>query len=142
MLKLAGAVGKSPRRLKRFVNSYRILKASCDALEMEEFVIGDGESGTYPSAMMLLAVTTGAPQSAIDFLRAVADPNRVASIEDIDKLVDGLSIGSEVEAEAEYLRAGLQVYKERKQTVDEAAIRELRYWAPRVARFSFRSGRA
>src|SRR6185369_509083 len=35
ILSLAGAVGKSPRRLKRFVNTYRILKGSIDALERE-----------------------------------------------------------------------------------------------------------
>lgn len=170
MLELAGAVGKSPRRLKRFVNSYRILKASCDALEREEFVVGDGKAGKYRTAMMLLAVATGAPQSAIEFLRAVADPTRLATIENLDALVDGLDgnggpAGGDDPGERAYIRAGLAVFKKHrkdasagavvdanaevdaeaqsaaKAAADATAVADLRHWARRVARFSFRSGR-
>ena len=35
MLELAGSVGRSPRRLKRFVNTYRMLKAASTPLERE-----------------------------------------------------------------------------------------------------------
>jgi hypothetical protein len=46
MLCLADAVGKSPRRLKRFVNTYRILKGSIDALARESFVVHGGQRGS------------------------------------------------------------------------------------------------
>ena len=54
MLGLAGAVGKSPRRLKRFVNTDRLLKASLDGLQRETFVVLGGRQGEYLAAMALL----------------------------------------------------------------------------------------
>ncbi len=135
MLALAGAVGKSPRRLKRFVNSYRILKASLDGLEAEEFVVDSGKGGQYRAAMCLLAVLTGAPRLSIAVLRELHRLGDDAPLKDLESTVDRLGDDPEVS----YLRAGLDAYRRAFQA--EPTLADLRYWAPQVARFSFRSGR-
>ena len=130
MLSLAGAVGKSPRRLKRFVNTYRILKGSIDALEREKFVINGGKGGEYRSAMILLAMVTGAPQAAMGIFEHLSDPIDSTSFEDLSKdtrkdPVDG-----------PYITAAFDVFKAAGLKDDE-----LKNWAPQIARFSFRAGR-
>ncbi len=137
MLGLAGAVGKSPRRLKRFVNTYRILKASLDGLEAEDFVVDGGKAGQYRAAMCLLAMLTGAPRLSIKVLRELQqlrDDTELKALEDtLEVLGDDPEVG--------YLRAGLNAYRGAFQPAAEPKVDELRYWAPQVARFSFRSGR-
>lgn len=132
MLRLAGAVGKSPRRLKRFVNTYRILKASIDALERETFVLDHGAKGEYRTAMTLLALVTGAPRSSLDMLRFL-DTHRD---EDAFQLFDDYLRSLIYANEAKYVQSALTAYR----TTQPANLRELRHWAPLVARFSFRSG--
>jgi hypothetical protein len=137
MLGLAAAVGKSPRRLKRFVNTYRILKASLDGLEAEEFVVDGGKTGQYRAAMCLLAMLTGAPRLSIDLLR---DLHRLGDEADLKALESTLTeLGDD--PELGYLRSGLDAYRRTFPPTKEPKLDELRYWGPRVARFSFRSGR-
>lgn len=135
LLQLAGAVGKSPRRLKRFVNTYRILKASLDNLQRESFVLKKGSDGEYRAAMALLAMITGAPRGSLemlDFLSNCADDASLSDLENqIKKTIDP--------AEAKYVQAALRVYQG---AVPNANVSVLRNWAPQVSRFSFRSGRA
>lgn len=132
MLSLAGAVGKSPRRLKRFVNTYRILKASCDALEREGFVVEGGKRGNYRAAMTLLALTIGAPKTAIDILGKLNSLTDEDKLDKVDSYLQQLG-GNQNTEEIGYAQKALQMYR--------GELRELRYWAPRVARFSFRSAR-
>ena len=139
MLRLAGAVGKSPRRLKRFVNTYRILKASCDALERDKFVLDDGKGGTYRAAMTLLAITTGAPRAAIAILHELNELEENAALKDFELRIGGL-VTTHDKTETDYAREALQVYRTA-YTGTEPGLRDLRYWAAPAARFSFRSGR-
>ena len=130
MLSLAGAVGKSPRRLKRFVNTYRILKGSIDALEREKFVVDGGKRGEYRSAMILRAMVTGAPQTAMGIFEHLCDPNDSTSFEQLTEaprkdLADG-----------PYITAACEVFK-----AAGLKVEELRNWVPQIARFSFRAGR-
>jgi hypothetical protein len=134
MLQLAGAVGKSPRRLKRFVNSYRILKASLDNLQQETFVVKRGSSGEYRAAMVLLAIITAAPRSSlgiVDFLANSKDDAPLSQLEaHVQRLIDP--------GETSYVQAALSAFKTAQ---SDAPLATLRTWAPEVARFSFRSGR-
>jgi hypothetical protein len=132
MLELAGAVGKSPRRLKRFVNSYQVLKASCDALESEEFVIDNGKKGQYREAMCLLAIAAGAPRYAIDVIQYLCGPE-CTTLEDLDVFVTDLDANSE----SKYVLSALKALS---QNPDDKVVESLKYWAPQVARFSFRAG--
>lgn len=136
MLRLAGAVGKSPRRLKRFVNTYRILKASIDALEREVFVIDDGHKGEYRAAMTLLALVAGAPRSALEILQQLSrqkDDDQLGTFEEYVRALDD-------PGEAQYTEAAFNAYRVASGT-EPPSLRDLRHWGPKVARFSFRSGR-
>jgi hypothetical protein len=136
MLELAGAVGKSPRRLKRFVNTYRLLKASLDGLQRETFVVQGGLQGEYRSAMALLALATGAPRSSLVLLELLAGYTAESPLAEFEKQVQEVADPTE----RQYATAALATYKK---AIDEAAptVKELKTWAPQVARFSFRSAR-
>ena len=136
MLGLAGAVGKSPRRLKRFVNTYRILKASLDGLQRETFVVQGGDQGEYRAAMALLALVTGAPSSSRGVLEFLAKSKESDTLETLDQHVSQLNDLSE----ARYAKAALATYRKSAATT-QLTVQELQKWAPHVARFSFRSGR-
>ena len=135
MLSLAGAVGKSPRRLKRFVNTYRILKASCNALERAEFVLDGGKSGQYLAAMTLLAIVTGAPGSVLELLNTLRDASRGTLTGQRARLEEAASA-----EEQQYVKEAFDAYLGWEGNAN-ATVDDFRYWAPRVARFSFRSGR-
>lgn len=62
MQTLAPVIGRSPRATKRFVNSYRLLKASLTPKETAALAAGDAGAGRAP--MFLLAVVTGLPELA------------------------------------------------------------------------------
>jgi hypothetical protein len=135
MLQLAGAVGKSPRRLKRFVNTYRILKASLDNLQQETFVVKGGSQGEYRAAMTLLAMITAAPRSSLGILKFLTDCDEAVPLTDFEAHIKT----SPDQFEARYALTALQAYRDADQGV---SLKLLRHWAPLVARFSFRSGRA
>jgi KAP family P-loop domain/Clp amino terminal domain, pathogenicity island component len=61
----------SPRATKRFINIYRLIRASVDLderLVLEEF-IGNEKQGKYRAALLLLAILTGYPDQAAEILR-------------------------------------------------------------------------
>jgi hypothetical protein len=119
---------------KRFVNTYRILKGSIDALGRETFVLDSGRRGDYRGAMTLLALVTGAPQTSLALLQVLADGSDDDSLETVREKVGCRA----VREEEKYVDAALQAYKAT--TRDKATVRELRQWMPQVTRFSFRSG--
>jgi len=62
---LAAYAGPSPRRVKRLVNAYRLIKARLSDAQLEEFVTretegGKPESGPYQLVIGLLVIATGA----------------------------------------------------------------------------------
>jgi hypothetical protein len=136
LLSLSGAVGKSPRRLKRFVNTYRILKASIDALARETFVTDQGVSGEYRAAMALLALVTGAPRTALEVMAFLSGCSDEDSVEVLEKSLLGLTAF----AEEQYAQEALVAYR-KAYGGNPPPLRDLRRWGPPVARFSFRSGR-
>ncbi len=68
----------SPRAGKRFINIYRLLRASVRANERERFV-GDHKRGEYQCALMLLAILTGYPAEATEILRALIEEEHTES---------------------------------------------------------------
>ena len=138
MLSLAGTTGRSPRRLKRFVNSYRVLKASCTPLEREEFVVEKGKKGTYRAAMALLAITTGSPTLANRFLRWLSTSDPGFQMESLKQKVNQMSGSS---SERGNIVDAMDIYVAHTAAVSHDPMSDLRMWAPKVARFTFRSGR-
>ena len=146
ILDMAAAVGISPRRTVRFANLYRLLKATLSAAEQRDFVLDDGKGGTYRGAVILLALSTGAPESTrtlIDRLIAPGDGAPLtfeALFAPMDKPVPAREAHAFQAAKALIEKAAgpRQPEEQPAQEPETAAIIEsLRHWAPRVKRFTF-----
>jgi hypothetical protein len=65
----------SPRATKRFINIYRLIRASVDVdekLRLEEFT-GNENQGKYRPVLLLLAILTGYPEQATEILRKLLE---------------------------------------------------------------------
>jgi hypothetical protein len=145
----------SPRAGKRFINIYRLLRASVKAEELAAFE-GNESGGPYRSAMLLLAILTAYPNQAGEIAlqlmgRTTSNENWSSFLMALDKLKregwaaqDQVKEGKQSDARALDERewdailvkaAGLQ------KLVGDRPIEEFVVWAPRVARYSFQSGR-
>jgi hypothetical protein len=134
LLAMAGAIGASPRRAKRFANLYRLLKASLSPAERRGFALDGGRTGSYAAAMILLALSTGAPRTAM------ALSTRLAATQggDLAPILDT----AVAEAPAEEAPAALAALQQLMAVADQPALqRDLCFWASRVTRFNF-DGRA
>ena len=145
MLGLAGAVGRSPRRLKRFVNAYRIIKAACSPLDRKTFLVDEGAGGEYRAAMALLAITTGAPGLANMVLSRLWHEAPDKPLDDFLAELAPLIDGEAWREECRCLLAALQHYADAVAAEPGGpkgvlTIKDLRGWSPDVARFTFRSG--
>lgn len=129
---LARHLGNSPRRIKRYANTYRLLKSGLTRQEARLFTTGTSSGDDYKIVLVFLAIVTGAPSlSPLIFSRAFA----MRSDFDIDTLIQeaGLKDKSADPFDAanaigalELLR-GLQISSEKIET-----------WIPRVMRYAFR----
>lgn len=127
MLSLAPALSRSPRRLKRFVNTYLILRASLAPDERETFVLDGGASGNYREAMVLLALLTSAPRAWTRALSALESPAPLNFVGDLRKI----ALTDPAPGEFQYVEAVFDAYG------SNGSIEDLRWMAPKVARFSF-----
>lgn len=136
ILDMAEAVGISPRRTVRFANLYRLLKATLSSAERRDFVLDDGKAGTYRGAVILLALSTGAPEAT----RTLID-RLIAAKEDEPLTLEALfaPMGKPVPAKEAHAFQAARVLIEKPAIEQEAAaiIESLRHWAPRVKRFTF-----
>lgn len=64
----------SPRAAKRFVNVYRLLRASLTSSELTDFVRQD-DSGDYQVVQFLLALQTGYPERAMEIIGDLIEQN-------------------------------------------------------------------
>ena len=136
---LAGAVGRSPRRLKRFVNIYRILKATCTPAEALRFLRDGGRQGNYRAAMTLLALTTGAPTVAAGLYRLLERQEPTVGVGAWHDALHGYHrLENAPEAEAKAVHQAFDTYCSA--VGRETTLQDLQLWAPRVKRFTFRSG--
>lgn len=87
MLELSNYSGRSPRRLKRFINIYRIIKSAVSEKDSVDFLVGSGEKGDYQLVLALLAVLTGSPSISAELFRKMKQPQAslVALIEELSK---------------------------------------------------------
>lgn len=159
----------SPRAAKRFVNIYRLLRASVPEEKRVAFV-GDSEQGQHRYALMLLAIVTGYPNEAADILRELLqqdesrtwwqfidefetrsrpqteldqrDPRTVAGAETNVGDREGNPEGELSEAQAENMRQLFKNLGEVRELIPEhQSCADFIWWAPHVARYSFQSGR-
>jgi hypothetical protein len=128
MLRMAKVVSGSPRRLKRFVNSYRLLKAGCTASELGRF--RTAHDPPHRAVMTLLAIATSSPRASPVVFRMLAEAN---DEEELAAFTQKLAVHRDVE----FRQASLAV-SEYGWDGTPHTVRELRHWAGRVARFTFR----
>ncbi len=135
---LAAYVGTSPRRVKRFVNAYRLIKAGMSDSQLSTFVTeraaddGGQRSGPYQLVIGLLVIGTGAPSSSSQILTELADCHPGLSM---DKVVEGLRS----RAHPDWTMAA-QVIEALTRSQKAKNVAELRGWAQKVRRFLLTGG--
>jgi hypothetical protein len=132
---LAAFVGSSPRRIKRFANIYRLLKASVPQKESASFLVSGSQSGEYQGVIVLLAMLTGSPSLAPKVLRDLESAKDETSVEEFKAKLQR-EMGAVVGREYAGIIGLLEYYQVKKSP--QVTLRLLKRWAPRVARFSFR----
>jgi hypothetical protein len=135
---LAAYVGSSPRRVKQFVNSYRLIKAGLSDAQLRAFLTervdedGSVRSGPYQLVIGLLVIGTGAPSSSAQILTQLAECHPGETME---KVIDALR-GNE---HPDWLMAA-QVIEALMQSQKAKDVSELRGWAQKVRRFLLNGG--
>jgi hypothetical protein len=133
----------SPRAAKRFVNVYRLLRASVPEDEWTTF-LGEHGSGECRAVLLLLAIVTGYPAEATEILRDVAETPGALWPDFMARYRKGASSDAPPKAESARWTALLDVLEriEREGSLGYLGpCTVFTRWAPRVARYSFESGR-
>jgi hypothetical protein len=128
ILELSEFGGSSPRRLKRFINLYRILKATVSESEEKEFLASSGEKGDYKLALVLLALLTGSPSLSSQLLRKLQQPGATLAAVLKDLTADG-------GAEHRSARGAITHFQSEYPNAPTSAA--LNRWASVVARYNF-----
>lgn len=136
MRALSAYVGPSPRRVKRLVNAYRLLKARLSDAQLHSFITdrsteeGGPRSGPYQLVIGLLVIGTGMPGSATQILRDLADRD---PRDGWDALVKSFRERKQYD-----WTIAAQVLETLMRTQKPKDVSELRGWARRVGRFLLR----
>lgn len=122
---LAGHVGSSPRRVKRLVNTYRLIKARQSDAQLATYLMReDGEPGAYQLVLALLVIRASAP-ALLDVI-AESPPG-----ETLRGLAERLH-----EDEAPAWRTAAAVIGTLRSTQgDETPTADLRGWARQIRRY-------
>jgi hypothetical protein len=138
---LAPLLDRTPRSLKRFVNVYRVLKASLPPPGLDDFLEGDGPLGApYRSVLLLLAVESGLPEVSAAMLEALLDTPVEGPARSLGQVVDGLGAAPAGQP-AGLSRLATWLDRECAGWRD-ADPRPFLEWVPRVARYSYQLHRA
>jgi len=117
LLDLAPYAGNTPRQLKRFLNLYRVIKASAN-----------GDEFPWQATMFLLAIATAAPDRFAGFLRVLKQLGEDA---DLRLLKSSWASAAEPDKCSDSCLKALTAVE------GSINITQLREQAPIVARFSF-----
>ncbi|TQV74695.1 EVE domain-containing protein [Aliikangiella marina] len=125
---LGPIVGRSPRAVKRFINLYRILKAS----HRKARVVGFSEdNGEFRVPLFLLAVICGSPKEAEELFRFFKDQAK-------GERVSTVMAQCEKYSRLEGWTGLVSALKASKQATGHLSINAIKEWIPDVARFSYR----
>jgi hypothetical protein len=128
MVLLAPVIGRSPRGVKRFVNCYRLLKATVNPEELAR----NQQRGTFRAMMLMLSVSTGMPEHAgalLKHLRDARDGHPGAWAETAQDAIEGLASSSQ-----------WKTFRELVSQLDDEGVRSIEPLADasyHVDRFSF-----
>jgi hypothetical protein len=143
MEELSPILGRSPRAVKRFVNIYRLIKASLREDEQELFVQEGSTSGEYKVVLLLLALITNVPTVGLEVFRAgmVAIQEARSStllpvqISFADDVVPRVAGNSKAQASADLEKVLTWMSEHSADLVIDAY--RLHTWIRRAARYSF-----
>jgi hypothetical protein len=132
MRALAAHVGPSPRRVKRLVNAYRLIKARLSNSQLDTFVdratnSGTRASGPYQLVIGLLVIGTGAPDSWTQILKELAECDPKTSYQQVIERFREFQ-------QPDWTMAS-QVIETLLRTQKATDVSELRGWARNVGRF-------
>jgi hypothetical protein len=139
---------RTPRAVKRFVNTYRLLRVSLSDSELETFVGEPGNPGEYRVALVLLAVVAGRPNMAALFLRRLQRLKDSTYAADTwlnflrDRLLSSNQLTTTKERDLRGLRDQLEVIEDewsvaRNEPLIPHRIDSVGPWATQIARYSF-----
>jgi hypothetical protein len=132
MSAVATLLGTTPRTVKRFVNTYRLLKAR--ALDPERFDEQVDGLGDHQIVAFLLALVTGHPQVAGYLLPALVQAPEAATI---NSLATTLPIPKEPSADLVSATEAVRVWLAEHPDYAQAPAKRCSALAQEVARFSF-----
>jgi hypothetical protein len=133
---LAAYVGSSPRRVKRLVNAYRLIKARLSDAQLAAFVTENdaqgrrARSGPYQIVIGLLVIGTGSQAAASAILGRLGELNPGSNS---DEVVNEFRERNDPE-----WAAAAQVIETVMRTQNATNVSELRGWARKVGRFLLR----
>lgn len=136
---------RTPRTVKRFINTYRLLRAGLSSGEETNQFEGTKEQpGEYQTALILLAIVTSAPNETTEFLYKLGEwleqplpTDRASELWSWKEVINALrTISAQDDTEWQEIMTNLdQILKESFFFTFTKDI--LRKWAWRVARYSF-----
>jgi hypothetical protein len=133
MRALAKYVGSSPRRVKRLVNAYRLIKARLSDAQLAAFVTdreaqgGKARSGPYQIVIGLLVIGTGSQAASSAILGTLGEWDPRAKYDEVVKAFQERN-------DADWMAAA-QVLETIMRTQNATDVAELRGWARKVGRF-------
>jgi KAP-like P-loop domain-containing protein len=133
MRALAAYVGTSPRRVKRLVNAYRLIKAKLSDAQLKAFVTDENatgataQSGPYQIVIGLLVIGTGSQTTSSAILGALGNWDPRGKYEDVVK-------NFKAKNDAAWTAAA-QVIETIARTQNPTDVSELRGWSRQVRRF-------
>ncbi|MEA2570789.1 MAG: hypothetical protein QOI24_2790 [Acidobacteriota bacterium] len=125
---LSGLVGRSPRTVKRFVNTYRIIRAGVPARRIEA-LLEENPVGDYKMILLLLAIVVGTPTISVELFKALRDAPPETAID---------AFTGKLEESGEWKKAANAITAIAKSVKGEMTVGHLREHLDNVGRYSFR----
>lgn len=83
MKKLAPLVKRSPRAVKRFVNTYRLVRARVSSSEIKAFLGNTERPGSYRAALLLLGISIVSPDIIDDLYRFISERRDLLDVDEL-----------------------------------------------------------
>jgi WD40 repeat protein len=128
-----GTLTPSPRAGKRMANLYRLVRISIRDDELAAF-LGGANGEPYRAVQVLIAILTGAPETACELFERILRANEG------DDLLDVLGVDNDHQ-DGSIADIGRQLKRLKEETGLPLKISEYQKWCPQLARYSFRTWR-
>ncbi len=137
MKQLAPLLTRSPRSAKRFINTYRIIRAGISDTHLDRMLKEYGDISELCSIMFLLSILTGTPRIAELVFKAI----RKGEVKDISHVIKGaLQSKGNIHgqnSETVQLLEWLEAYA--RMDGQQIQLRDCQAWLPQVGQYAFSS---